>query len=97
MHLARLVLLPSVAKVELAYLASDAPETTAVRETKPGLSASDIGFAVGVGGGTIADAAQLQHVLSCIVSEGEEPTPDQIGRVVGMLGGTVSEAAVSKR
>jgi hypothetical protein len=72
---------------------SSTPDTPAT-ETKPGLNASDIGFAVGVGGRTIADAAQLQYVLSCVVPPGEEPTPDQIARAVGMLGGNVSEAAV---
>lgn len=78
-----------------SLLTTDSPQTAASAEdSKQGLNAGDIGFAVGAGGGTIVDAAQLQYVLSCVAPAGEEPTPDQIGRAVGMLGGTVSGAAV---
>jgi hypothetical protein len=61
---------------------------------QPGLTASDIGFAVGASGGTIYDAATLQYVLSCVVPPGEKPTSDQIGQAVGMLGGGMSEALI---
>ena len=60
----------------------------------PVLSASDIGFAVGAAGGNIVDAAKLQYVLSRILSPGQKPTPEQIGRAVGMLGGGLSEALI---
>lgn len=79
-----------------SLLSNDSSEnsTTTPAENEPGLTASDIGFAVGVGGGTVADAAQLQYALSCVVPPGKTPTEDQIGRAVGILGGNVSEAIV---
>jgi hypothetical protein len=61
---------------------------------QPVLSASDIGFAVGTAGGNIVDAAKLQYVLSSILSPGQKPTPEQIGRAVGVLGGGLSQALI---
>lgn len=72
----------------------DSSDSTTPSKADPGLSASEMGFAVAAGGGSIADATPLQYVLSCVVPPGETPTPDQIGRAVGILGGSVSEAAV---
>jgi hypothetical protein len=59
-----------------------------------GLTASDIGFAVGASGGSIYDAAQLQYVLSCLVPPGENPTSEQIGQAVGMLRGGMQQALI---
>jgi hypothetical protein len=63
-------------------------------EPPKGLTAQDIGLAIGVAGGTVADAAMLQYVLSRVVPPGEEPTSDQVARIVGMLHGGFTEAVI---
>lgn len=80
-----------------SLLFADFSEPAASQESRPGLSAGDIGFAVGVGGGTVADAVQLQYVLSCVVPPGEEATDEQIARAVGMLGRQFRRLRCSKR
>jgi len=60
----------------------------------PTSSAYDIGLAIGMTGGSVADAAKVQYVLSRVVPRGQKPTSDQISRIVGMLGGGVSEAVI---
>lgn len=77
-----------------SWLSSDSPEPSApsAPETKPaGIGTSDIGFAVGAGGGSIEDAARLQYALSYVVKPGET---HQIGQAVGAMGGSVAAAAV---
>jgi hypothetical protein len=59
-----------------------------------GPTASDIGFAVGMAGGSIADAAKIQYILSRVIPAGQSPTSDQIGKIVGMLGGGITEAVI---
>ena len=71
-------------------------ESTPIAGTEgvPASSAYDIGLAVGMTGGSVADAAKVQYVLSRVVPPGQTPTSDQISRIVGMLGGGVSEAVI---
>ncbi len=69
--------------------------TTATDPTDvPASNAYDIGLAIGMTGGSVADAAKLQYVLSRVVPPGQAPTSAQISRIVGMLGSGVSEAVI---
>jgi hypothetical protein len=68
-------------------------EPTTPQSTEPPLTSSDIGYAIGAAGGGIADAAQLQYILSR-VAPGRRPTADEIGKIVGMMGGSLPKAII---
>jgi len=70
------------------------PSTKLINKTEPSIGAYDIGFAVGAAGGDINRAAQIQYILSRVLSTGEKPTNDLIGKIVGMLGGGMPEAVI---
>jgi hypothetical protein len=69
-------------------------DSTPSTEPPGASSAYAIGFGVGLNGGSVADAARLQYVLSRIVPPGQQPTSNQIATAVGMLNGGVAEAVV---
>ena len=58
-------------------------ESTPIAGTEgvPASSAYDIGLAVGMTGGSVADAAKVQYVFSRVVPPGQTPTSDQISRI----------------
>jgi hypothetical protein len=70
------------------------PTTPAPANTTSGLSAHDIGFAIGTAGGDITRAAEFQYILSRVLPPGQKPTTEQIGMIVGMMGGGMTQAVI---
>jgi hypothetical protein len=57
------------------------------------LTAAEIGYAIGAAGGSVAQAAEFQYVLSRVAPD-RRPTADEIGRIVAVMGGSLPQAII---